>query len=110
MPSLNFFDTYYHLVSRSPSAASNSSILPSAPYGPAGTYTGFSRPGNEVDERIDFVFLAMPDEGDSVARGGYEVVKHAVVDNLIAGKGDYEGWTGRWSDHRAVFVEIRSRQ
>src|SRR4051794_6073300 len=74
MPSLNFFDTYYHLVSRSPSAASNSSILPSAPYGPAGTYTGFSRPGNEVDERIDFVFLAMRDAGDSVARGGYEVV------------------------------------
>jgi hypothetical protein len=108
VPSLNFFDAYYHLASRSPGAVSAGSIVPSAPYGPAGTYTDFSRPGDEKDERIDFVFLATRGDDEPVARGVCEVLKHAVVDNLITGRGDYMGWTGRWSDHRAVFVEIRS--
>ena len=39
-------------------------------------------------------------------RGGWQVRKHGVIDNLIGGKGDESGWIGRWSDHRAVGVEL----
>lgn len=43
---------------------------------------------------------------DPGIRGGWEVRKHGVIDNLIGGKGDEVGWVGRWSDHRAVAVEL----
>jgi hypothetical protein len=39
-------------------------------------------------------------------RGGWQVRKHGVIDNLVGGKGDESGWVGRWSDHRAVGVEL----
>jgi len=42
--------------------------------------------------------------GDT-ARGGWEVVKYACIDNWVE-EGDVDGWTGRWSDHRAVRVTI----
>jgi hypothetical protein len=115
-PSLQFLDTYRHLVTRCTPYPGSTGILPSAPCGLSGTYTDFSSPGREVDSRIDFIFLGLQDrrtEGNSDqqvtkdVRGGYAVIKHAVIDNLLAGQGDYAGWTGRWSDHRAVFVEIQ---
>lgn len=60
---------------------------------------------------IDFILAAVgAGAGAGVGneiKGEWEVKRHTVVDNLIAGKGDMSGWTGRWSDHRAVFVEIR---
>ncbi len=111
-PSLQFIDTYRHLISRKPTLGSTG-ILPSAPNGLSGTYTGFSRPGDEIDSRIDFIFLGLQDRGSGEEedirdiRGDYGVIKHSVIDNLIAGNGDYAGWTGRWSDHRAIFVEIQ---
>ncbi len=111
-PSLTFSDAYGQLQSRGTKQDSGPHTRPSGPYGPSGTYTDFSRPGSEVDSRIDFVFLA-----DGRTQIGHDTVektarppvvsKLAVVDNLIAGKGDAAGWTGRWSDHRAVFVEVQ---
>lgn len=42
-------------------------------------------------------------------RGGWEVERYGVIDNFIGGRGDETGWVGRWSDHRAVGVELRRR-
>lgn len=42
------------------------------------------------------------------ARGGWMIVRYACVDNWV--EADAEGWTGRWSDHRAVKVKIAKRK
>ncbi|KAG7561964.1 hypothetical protein FFLO_02604 [Filobasidium floriforme] len=85
----------------------------SAPYGHKGTYTGFTHPGCEVDDPIDLVLLAKDENLMGVhaedIRGGWEVERYGVIDNVIGGKGDETGWVGRWSDHRAVGVELRKR-
>lgn len=44
-------------------------------------------------------------DGANRARGGWKVVRHACIDNWVE-EGDIDGWTGRWSDHRAVRVTI----
>jgi len=51
------------------------------------------------DDKVELVV------GDSDARGGWEVVRYGSIDNWIE-EGDVDGWTGRWSDHRAVRVTI----
>ncbi|WWC96947.1 hypothetical protein V866_003822 [Kwoniella sp. B9012] len=96
-----------------------SSTIQSRPYGPVHTYTDFAPPGSKNATRIDFIMLgAIPitakgetddrerTEGDekSRSRGGWQVVRFACLDNFV--EGDVEGWTGRWSDHRAVRVTI----
>ncbi|WWC60333.1 uncharacterized protein I303_102904 [Kwoniella dejecticola CBS 10117] len=50
----------------------------------------------DVHERIQF-FRAR-------ARGGWKIQNYACIDNFV--EGDSAGWTGRWSDHRAVRVSI----
>jgi hypothetical protein len=52
---------------------------------------------SSVDEAVD-------DGGD--LRGGWSIAKYACIDNWIE-EGDIDGWTGRWSDHRAVRITIR---
>ncbi|KAJ9093405.1 hypothetical protein QFC21_006435 [Naganishia friedmannii] len=130
IPFFSFQDCYLHLSARGDpqrntgetkavDAQSFGTICQSASSGPRGTYTGFAPPGQEADERIDVVLLALEDitvdessskDPDDVitlpARGGLVPTKYVVVDNLLAGRGDIVGWTGRWSDHRAVMVEI----
>ncbi len=198
-PSFNFIDSLsrHEIAIRSPSSSlgggtSSTGLRQTQAYGPRGTYTGFSQPGEEVDGRIDFVFLGLDEEmveekwkrwkrenpgkglrldeedggmelqdeeeekrddigkregdqwdkqslrgrksdrqrrdwwpfgsndddegnkqdkgeldlSDVPVRGGWRVNRYTVRDNLIAGSGDVKGWTGRWSDHRAVVVEI----
>ncbi|WVW80174.1 hypothetical protein I302_102151 [Kwoniella bestiolae CBS 10118] len=93
--------------------------LQTRPYGPAHTYTDFAPPGSRNATRIDFVMLgAVPhtprreNEGGEgsdekpkpISRGGWKVDRYACFDNFV--EGDVEGWTGRWSDHRAVRVRI----
>jgi hypothetical protein len=52
------------------------------------------------------LLVPVDDIGTLPTRGGLVPTKYVVVDNLLAGRGDIVGWTGRWSDHRAVMVEI----
>ncbi|WVF65820.1 hypothetical protein IAT40_000557 [Kwoniella sp. CBS 6097] len=97
-------------------------VLQTRPYGPVFTYTDFAPPGARQATRIDFVMVAsnseptnshgghMVDETGQradrvgIGRGGWEVIRYACLDNFV--EGDSEGWTGRWSDHRAVRVTL----
>ncbi|WVQ93459.1 hypothetical protein IAU59_000533 [Kwoniella sp. CBS 9459] len=104
-------------------------LLQTGPYGPANTYTDFAPPGARQAERIDFVMVAsnlepaatseasdMESEkerqqsisslglGIGRGRGGWAVTRYACLDNFV--EGDHQGWTGRWSDHRAVRVTL----
>lgn len=94
--SFSFLDTYTHVQLRQKGKRGGQS----APYGPKYTYTGFSAPGQTHTTRIDFIMMGA-DVGSNDARGGWKCTHFAVVDNWIEG-GDSFGWTGRWSDHRAV--------
>lgn len=110
--SFNFIDTFTHLQTR---ASSGTSVRQSAPYGPMTTYTGFTKPGKTKTARIDFIMLALDeqkiksetvdDETDDHLRGDYQVTRYACIDNWIE-EADVDGWTGRWSDHRAVRITI----
>ena len=127
-----FLDTRTSLGRRRASAETAGEWRMNAPYGHKGTYTGFKQPGCEVDDPIDLILVASArsgggprrktaykpwsdridqealegDEPEQV-RGGWEVERYGVIDNVIAGRGDESGWVGRWSDHRAVGVELR---
>lgn len=113
--SFNFVDTFTHLESRTTTSVETRQ---SAPYGPMTTYTGFTRPGKTKTARIDFIMLALDkqhsdvdtldDKADAHLRGGYQVDRYACIDNWIE-EGDVDGWTGRWSDHRAVKITIERR-
>jgi hypothetical protein len=41
---------------------------------------------------------------EPVGRGSWEVARYACVDNFV--EEDARGWSGRWSDHRAVRVSF----
>ncbi|KAL0252313.1 hypothetical protein I308_101702 [Cryptococcus tetragattii IND107] len=113
-PSFTFLDSFINLLTTSSSSASSSIIpLQTRPYGPHLTYTDFAPPGARNATRIDFVMLgAEVDDDDPAnggkARGGWTIVRYACVDNWV--EVDAEGWTGRWSDHRAVRVTIAKRK
>ncbi|WWD16430.1 hypothetical protein CI109_100856 [Kwoniella shandongensis] len=111
-PSFSFLDSFSHLLSLN---SSPSLFLPlqTRPYGPEHTYTEF---GTRETRRIDFIMLGTDTqqtrEDDSkdakiraVARGEWQVTRYACLDNFV--EKDVEGWTGIWSDHRAVKVTIR---
>lgn len=131
LPGLYFLNSHNELLTRNKKDTSKQpdiGIRQSAPYGPKGTYTGFTRPGCEDDQEIDFILLASTQEDDEKksaahnddeterenkeepikfpVRGSWTVTRHVTVDNVIPGKGDVSGWIGRWSDHRAVMVEL----
>ncbi|KAK8861652.1 hypothetical protein IAR55_002475 [Kwoniella newhampshirensis] len=116
--SYTFLDLSKHLLTQ-PSCSLASSPLQTAPYGPVHTFTGFAPPGSELLRTIDFVMLGTDLSSDNVkkakegvrltaGRGGWEAAKYACLDNFV--EGDHEGWTGRWSDHRAVRVTISRSQ
>ena len=44
-------------------------------------------------------------EGEVSGRGGWQVTRYACLDNWVE-EGDATGWSGRWSDHRAVKVVL----
>ncbi|KAJ9111100.1 hypothetical protein QFC19_001299 [Naganishia cerealis] len=92
IPFLSFQDTYLHLLARGdPSlidggmapggSLSHGTILQSAPAGPRGTFTDFASPGQEADERIDVVMIALQDS--------------AVIDS----ERDNAGKRARWHCH-----------
>lgn len=106
---LSFVDTRGHLTTQ----ALDGSWGPTGPVGPFGTYTdwawgagGYHLPSGstEKDERIDFVFAAQ--DGPSL-RDAWQVTRHVVIDNLVAGLDKSPVWHSRWSDHRAVLVELK---
>ncbi|WVQ74700.1 hypothetical protein IAR50_004304 [Cryptococcus sp. DSM 104548] len=106
-PSFTFIDTYTHLLALTSSSSSPLKTLQTRPYGPAFTYTDFAPPNAPQAKRIDFVLLgAEVDDKDNrgKARGGWEVVRYACIDNYV--ERDVDGWNARWSDHRAVRATI----
>lgn len=98
--SFSFLDTYTHVQLRQKGKRGGQS----APYGSKVTWTGFTAPGKTETTRIDFIMMGA-DVGSNDARGGWKCTQHAVIDNWIE-EGDSFGWTGRWSDHRAVRATI----
>lgn len=115
--SFQFIDSITHLDTRQAQSLgeqSSTAARQSAAYGPLTTYTGFTRPGKTKTSRIDFLMLALNErDADSLdgseeaihLRGRFSVTGYAVIDNWIE-EGDVDGWTGRWSDHRAVKITI----
>ncbi|WWD16477.1 hypothetical protein CI109_100903 [Kwoniella shandongensis] len=113
-PSYTFLDTFTHFSTRKYN--DESSPVQTRPYGPVHTYTDFAPPGSRNATRIDFIMLgAGPvsrklgeiDVGDAngvEGRGGWVATRYACLDNFV--EGDVDGWTGRWSDHRAVRVTV----
>ena len=111
--SFTFLDSFTHLqdrasisATRAPSTARQSSV-----YGPVKTYTGFTRPGKTATTRIDFIMCASARDSDTKSgdsdkiRGGWHFTRYGCIDNWVE-EGDVDGWTGRWSDHRAVRVTV----
>lgn len=121
--SVTFCDSRGHLAKRSSDGgeSENSEWRPIAPVGPFGTYTDWSWStgghhlpsfGQEQDERIDFVFVdeaSLQPYGHGHG-GGWQVNRHVVIDNLVAGLDKSPGWKSRWSDHRAVMVELKRKR
>lgn len=124
---LRFIDSRDHLVTRSmKKLEERSQWRQTGPYGPIGTYTDWHWGGTslnstrEKDERIDFIFLATrteirpgveigaEDEEQCLVRGDWEVAKYVVIDNLVPGTTLNDSWKARWSDHRAVLVELEA--
>ncbi|WVR03797.1 hypothetical protein IAU60_000792 [Kwoniella sp. DSM 27419] len=114
--SYSFLDSFHHLTTRppDPSSTPHSTDRPSpkqsGPYGPILTYTDFAPPGSRNATRIDFIMLGtLPtsEHSHECADNGQEewhVMRYACLDNFV--EHDALGWTGRWSDHRAVRVTI----
>jgi len=113
--SFTFLDSFTHLQDRATISAA-AAVAPSRArqsnvYGPLKTYTGFTRPGKTATTRIDFIMLASArdpntqDGDDNKIRGGWHVTRYGCIDNWVE-EGDVDGWTGRWSDHRAVRVTV----
>lgn len=78
--------------------------LSNLPFGHFNTYTSFTPPSANrmsaaVETRIDFVFMHA-----SSWSSGWRALRHGVIDNWIGDDG--RGWRGRWSDHRAVVVQL----
>ena len=120
--SFTFLDSFTHLQDRASVSSSSScavaagTVAPSPTrqstvYGPVKTYTGFTRPGKTNTTRVDFIMLASArdpnteaGDGDKI-RGGWTFTRYGCIDNRVE-EGDVDGWTGRWSDHRAVRVTV----